>query len=91
MLYAARTHGAKQALAGRDIIGTVEEEKEITKVVGGKEVKEKKKWSYFKLSPLDWISYDDALKDVRVLGSGLREHGIGGKGEQFFNIYAATS
>jgi hypothetical protein len=40
---------------------------------------------------LDWISYDDALKDVRVLGSGLREHGIGGKGEQFFNIYAATS
>ncbi|WOO80640.1 Long-chain-fatty-acid--CoA ligase 2 [Vanrija pseudolonga] len=91
MLYAARTHGAKQALGGRDIIGTVEEEKEITKVVGGKEVKEKKKWSYFKLSPLDWISYDDALREVRELGSGLREHGIGGKEEQFFNIYAATS
>lgn len=91
MLYAARTHGAKKALGSRDILGMIHEEKEITKMVGGKEEKIKKKWSYFKLSPLSWISYEDALAETRDIGSGMRELGVGGEGETFFNIYGQTS
>lgn len=91
MQYAARTHGKKQAFGGRDILGMIDEEKEVTKMVGGKETKTKKKWSYFKLSPLNWITYEDALSEARDIGSGLRELGVAGDGETFFNIYAQTS
>ena len=48
--YAARTHGTRRALGWRDIVDIHEEEKEVKKVVGGKEVTEKKKWKYFQLS-----------------------------------------
>ncbi|KAF8828882.1 hypothetical protein HHX47_DHR3000962 [Lentinula edodes] len=48
--YAARTHGTRRALGWRDTVDIHEEEKEVKKVVGGKEVTEKKKWKYFQLS-----------------------------------------
>lgn len=91
ILYSARTHGSKNALGARDIVDTINEEKEITRVVNGQEEKSKKKWQYFKLSPLSWISYETALEDTRNIGSGLRHFGMGGEGETFFNIYAQTS
>lgn len=91
MLYSARTHGSKKALGNRDIVDTINEEKEITRVVNGKEEKAMKKWQYFKLSPLSWISYEEALEDTRNIGSGLRHYGLGGENETFFNIYAQTS
>jgi long-chain acyl-CoA synthetase len=91
LLYAARTHGSKRAFANRDIERVISEEKEVTKVVGGKEEKQKKTWNYFKLKPFDWMSYEEALTRVKEIGSGLREMGVGGEGETFFNIYASTS
>ncbi len=94
MLYAARTHGSRRAFAGRDIEKMVSEEKEVTKMVGGKVEKQKKTWTYFKLKPFDWISYDEALVRTRDIGSGLRQLELpeqGQGGESFFNIYAATS
>lgn len=48
--YSARVHGSRDALGWRDVTDIHEEEKEITKNVGGKEVKEKKKWKYFEVS-----------------------------------------
>jgi long-chain acyl-CoA synthetase len=60
-------------------------------MVGGKEEKQTKTWTYFKLKPYDWISYEGALQLVQQIGSGLRELGVGGEGETFFNLYAATS
>ncbi|PVF94697.1 hypothetical protein CPB86DRAFT_876184 [Serendipita vermifera] len=47
--YAARVHGDKLSMGWRDILDTIEEEKEVTKTVDGKETKEMKKWKYFKL------------------------------------------
>ena len=91
MCYAARTHGARNAFGSRDIIGMIEEEKEVTKMVNGKEEKHMKKWNYFKLSPLEWVTYEQSLEQVRNLGSGLRAYGMGGENETFFNIYSATS
>lgn len=59
-------------------------------MVGGKEEKQMKTWNYFKLTPYSWISYEEALKTVIEIGSGLRELG-GGDKDTFFNIYSATS
>jgi long-chain acyl-CoA synthetase len=69
----------------------VHEEKEITKTVGGKQETTTKKWSYYKLSPLSWMTYQEALEETRLIGSGLRALGVGGEGETFFNIYGQTS
>lgn len=91
MLYAARTHGSKQAFASRTVEKIIEEEKEVTKKVGGKDKKEMKKWSYFKLSPYTWITYEQALAQVKTIGAGLRALGAEGEKETFFNIYASTS
>lgn len=63
----------------------------MTKVVGGKEEKTTKTWSYFKLKPYDWISYEEALQLAKDIGSGLREYGSTEGAETFFNIYSATS
>lgn len=90
MLYAARTHGSKNALGAREIERTITETKEITKMVNGQETKVNKDWTYFKLTPLEWISYEQTLQEVRDIGSGLRELGLGGEDETFFNIYAST-
>ncbi|KAK4685986.1 long-chain acyl-CoA synthetase, partial [Tremellales sp. Uapishka_1] len=90
-LYAARTHGSKRAFAARDVDKIITEDKEVTKVVGGKEQKTTKTWSYFKLKPFDWMTYEEALQRTKEIGSGLRELGSGGEGETFFNIYGQTS
>ncbi|KAL7422005.1 long-chain fatty acid-CoA ligase [Cryptotrichosporon argae] len=91
LTYAARTHGNKNALGGRELERIISEEKEVTKVVGGKEEKQKKTWQYFKLKPLDWIGYGTVLERTRQIGAGLRELGSGGDDETFFNIYGQTS
>ncbi len=91
MLYAARTHGSKKGFGSRKVVKVIEEEKEVTKKVGGKDVKETKKWSYFKLSPYSWVSYEEALALVKQIGAGLRTLGVENEKESFFNIYASTS
>lgn len=91
MLYLARTHGNKRAFAKRDIERIITEEKEVTKMVGGKEEKQKKTWNYFKLKPFEWMTYEQMLQATKDLGSGLRHYGVGSEGETFFNIYASTS
>ena len=94
MLYAARTHGNRRAFAAREIDKVISEEKEVTKVVGGKEEKQMKTWNYFKLKPFDWITYNEALVQTREIGSGLRAMmppATKEGGENFFNIYSSTS
>ena len=48
--YAARVHGERNAVGWRDVLNVHQEEKTVKKVVDGKSVEEKKKWSYFELS-----------------------------------------
>ena len=86
--YAARTHGTKNALGWRDIVDIHEEEKEVTKTVGGKEVKEKKIWKYFQLSDYKYINFVEVQERVSEVGRGLHHYGV--TKEDVFNIYAAT-
>lgn len=86
--YAARTHGNRNAFGYRDVEKMVEEEKEVTKNVGGKEVKEKKTWKYFQLSDYRYVSFTELRGIVGEVARGLIELGVG-KGE-VLNIYAQT-
>ncbi|KAI0076872.1 acetyl-CoA synthetase-like protein [Panus rudis PR-1116 ss-1] len=89
LLYAARTHGTRDAFGYRDIIDVHEEEKEVTKVVGGKEVKEKKKWKYFQLSDYKYHSFVD-VKDIALeVAKGLVALGI--TKDDILNVYAGTA
>jgi long-chain acyl-CoA synthetase len=86
--YAARTHGTRDAVGWRDIVDIHEEEKEVKKMVGGKEVTEKKTWKYFQLSDYKYLSFVDVQERVSALARGLLHHGI--TKDDVFNIYAQT-
>ncbi|TFK36168.1 long-chain-fatty-acid-CoA-ligase [Crucibulum laeve] len=86
--YAARTHGTRPALGWRDII-KMHEEKEVKKVVEGKEVIEKKKWKYFELSAYKYLSFVEVKQAVDEIARALVDLGVG-KGD-VFNVYAQTS
>lgn len=88
LAYADRTYGSKNAMGYRDIVDIHFEEKEVTKNVGGKEVKEKKKWSYFELSEFKYLSFTELRKTSEALGRGLADFGL--QKDDIFNIYAST-
>ncbi|EGN92303.1 hypothetical protein SERLA73DRAFT_99477 [Serpula lacrymans var. lacrymans S7.3] len=89
LAYAARTHGTKNAMGWRDIVDIHEEEKEVKKTVGGKEIKEIKKWKYFQLSNFNYISFVEVQERVSEISRGLVHFGI--TPEDIFNVYAQTS
>lgn len=86
--FTARTHGTKKAFGWRDIVDTHVEEKQVKKVVDGKEVVETKKWSFYELSPYKYINYIEVKDAVENLAAGLIELGV--RKEDVFNIYAET-
>jgi long-chain acyl-CoA synthetase len=91
--YAARTHGNKKGFASRPILRTISEKKDIVRKgagENGEDVTETKTWNYFVLGKFEWTTYAEMEKRVRDVGSGLRELGVGGEGETFFNVYAQT-
>nr|CAG8534239.1 8181_t:CDS:10 [Entrophospora candida] len=79
----------KNALGYRKIERIVEEEKEITKIVGGVEKKELKTWKYFQLSGYNWLTYNDLDQEIKTIGAGLVKLGLS-EGSKIA-IFAATS
>jgi long-chain acyl-CoA synthetase len=88
LTYAAKTYGTRDAVGWRDVVEEIEEEKEVTKNVGGKEIKEKKKWKYFKLGPFQYYNFVQVQEIVSEVARGLAEIGIGK--DDVFNVYAST-
>jgi hypothetical protein len=86
--YASRTHGTRNAYGYRDVIDIIEDQKEVTKTVDGKQVKETKTWKYFHLSDYKYISYVDLKNIVSEVSRGLLKLGI--QKNDVFNIYAQT-
>ncbi|EJD43983.1 long-chain-fatty-acid-CoA-ligase [Auricularia subglabra TFB-10046 SS5] len=87
--YTARTFGTKPAFGYRDVVSIVEEEKEVKKVVDGKETVQKKVWKYFQLSDYKYISFVEFHSIVTDVAKGLVDLGI--KRDDVVNIFAATS
>lgn len=88
LTYAARTHGSRNVFGYREVEKMVEEEKEVKKMVGGKETTEKKVWKYFQLSGYRYVSFNELRGTVGEVARGLIELGVA-KGE-VLNIYAQT-
>lgn len=74
--YCVKTHGTKNALGFRKVIKIVEEEKEVTKVVGGETIKEKKSWKYFQLSGYEYMNFTQAIEIIKNIGAGLIKIGL---------------
>lgn len=89
LCYASRTHGERKAFGYRDIINIIEEQKEVTKTVGGQGVKETKTWKYFQLSDYKYISYVELKSVVSEVARGLLKLGV--QKNDVFNIYAQTA
>lgn len=86
--YAARVHGSRNALGWRDVLDVVEEEKEVKKVVDGKEVTEVKKWKYFQLSDYKYLNFIEVKDAVSEIARGLIELGV--TKDHIINVYAQT-
>lgn len=86
--YSKRTHGTRNALGWRDVVDIHEEEKEVKKVVDGKEVTEKKKWKYFELSDYKYMNFIELNEAISEIARGLVEIGVAA--DDVFNIFAQT-
>ncbi|GAA5869237.1 hypothetical protein JCM16303_000403 [Sporobolomyces ruberrimus] len=87
--YVCSKYGKMDGFGYRDVLDTIKEEKEVTKTVGGKEVKETKTWQYFKLGEYKWWTYDHFNSLVKAAQGGLIKSGC--SRSNVFNLYAATS
>jgi long-chain acyl-CoA synthetase len=86
--HAAKSHGTRNALGWRDILEVVEEEKEVKKVVDGKEVTEKKIWKYFRLSDYKFLNFVEVKEVVSEIARAMLD--LGFESKDVFNIYAQT-
>ncbi|KAF9114102.1 long-chain fatty acid-CoA ligase, partial [Mortierella sp. AM989] len=87
--HSSRVRPNLNALGYRKVIKMIEEQKEITKIVGGEPVKELKTWKYFKLSGYNWMTYKDIKVVIDSIGSGLR--GIGVQPNDRITVFGSTS
>jgi len=88
VLYAAKRHGTRNALGWRDVLEVVEEEKEVKKVIEGKEVTEKKIWKYFRLSDYKFLNYVEVKEVVSEIARAMIDFGF--TTDDVFNVYAQT-
>src|SRR4051812_43360115 len=75
--YNVKKIGTKKAcMAYRNIESIVEEEKEVSKIVNGEEIKEKKTWKYFQLSDFIYLNYEEVAELTKSIGAGLVKLGL---------------
>lgn len=74
--YAATSFKDRKGFSYRKLEDTIVENKEITKVVSGKEQKVSKTWTYFQLSGYYHYTYQQAADITKTIGAGLRQLGL---------------
>ncbi|BGP14781.1 hypothetical protein JCM10213_001852 [Rhodosporidiobolus nylandii] len=89
LIHATKEFENVEALGWRDVIDVIKEDKEVKKMVDGKETTEKKTWSYFHLSDYKWWTYKQFSDIVGNVGSALVK--VGCEKGTIFNIYSTTS
>jgi len=85
----ARLFPNQNGLGWRDTIKVHDVEKEVTKKVDGKEVKEMKTWKYFEMSDYKYHTYSEVATSAKQLGAGLKHLGLSNSTN--FNIFSSTS
>jgi long-chain acyl-CoA synthetase len=74
--FSAKEYPENPVFGTRAVEDVIEEQKEVVKHVNGEEVRETKKWQYFKLSGYKWMSYSEAAEAAKHLGAGLKQLGL---------------
>jgi long-chain acyl-CoA synthetase len=82
-------YGNAKCMGSRRLIRTHQETKKVKKIVDGKEQEVDKAWTYFELSPYDYMSYNDYETLALNVGNGLRKLGMT-KSDRV-HLFAATS
>jgi long-chain acyl-CoA synthetase len=85
----AAKYGNAKCLGSRKLVNTHVDTKKVKKIVNGEEQEVEKQWTYFELSPYEYITYTEYERLVLQIGSGLRKLGL--QKEDRVHIYAATS
>ncbi|KAI8811540.1 hypothetical protein BJ742DRAFT_674572 [Cladochytrium replicatum] len=83
-----RTDPGHKVYGQRKLLRMVEEQKEVTKSVGGVVKTEIKTWKYFELSPYEWMTASEVNANLASLGSGLVKLGL--KPKDTIALYAST-
>lgn len=81
--------GNAKCMGSRKLVRTHQEKKKIKKVVNGEEREVEKSWTFFEMSPYEYITYTDYERLTHQLGAGLRKLGLV-KNDRV-HVYAATS
>ncbi|KAI9183426.1 long-chain fatty acid-CoA ligase [Blastocladiella emersonii ATCC 22665] len=90
MPYARAYNPHRQMLGRRRLYKTHREQKEITKVVDGKQVVTTKEWTYFELGPYEWMTAEECAITAAKIGAGLVRLGLRPRVDRLC-VWAATS
>ncbi|KAI1326288.1 AMP-binding enzyme [Xylariaceae sp. FL0255] len=82
-------YGNAKAIGSRRLVRTHQETKKVKKMVDGKEQEVDKAWTYFELSPYEYLTYNDYEARALAIGAGLRKLGM--VKDDRLHIFAATS
>jgi len=87
--WAAQTWGNAKCMGTRKLIKLHVDTKKVKKMVNGEEQEVDKQWTFFELSPYEYITFTEYERLVLQLGAGLRKLGL----EKYdrVHIFAATS
>ena len=85
---ASTKFGNAKAVGSRDVVKTHEENKNIKKMVDGKEQTIDKKWTYFELSGYHYKSFIEYERMTLQVGAGFRKLGM--NAQDRIHIFAAT-
>jgi long-chain acyl-CoA synthetase len=81
--------GNAKCMGSRKLVRTHQDKKMIKKVVNGEETEVEKSWTFFEMSPYEYVSYNEYHAIIKQLGAGLRKLGL--VKDDRVHIYAATS
>ncbi|EMF13692.1 acyl-CoA synthetase [Sphaerulina musiva SO2202] len=84
----SKKYGNAKALGKRRLIKLHEENKKVKKLVDGQEKEVDKKWTYYELSPYEYLSFTEYEQMVLNVGCGFRALGM--KPQDRVHIFAAT-
>ncbi|ORZ37735.1 hypothetical protein BCR44DRAFT_63250 [Catenaria anguillulae PL171] len=88
--YAKLHHPHTLAMGKRRMHKVHKEMKEVTKIVDGQQVVQKREWTYYEMGPYSWMTTEEVLDAVNRVGAGLVHLGVKG-GQDKVTIFAETS
>ncbi|KAI0395881.1 AMP-binding enzyme [Xylariaceae sp. FL0594] len=82
-------YGNAKCMGSRRLVRTHQETMKVKKMIDGKEEEVEKAWTYFELSPYEYLTFNEYEALALSIGSGLRKLGMA-KNDRV-HIFAATS